>query len=129
MATFEKFEDLEVWKLSMNLCIKIYSVTDEGKIKNDFSLKEQIRKSAISIPSNIAEGFERDSINQFIYFLNISKGSCGELRTQIRIANSIGYISETTLNELNDDCLNISKQLKGFINYLTQKKQNNINKK
>ena len=121
MATIERYEDLEVWKDAMELCKEIYSMTSLKNFSVDFALRDQIRKSAISVPSNIAEGFERDSNKQFLYFLVISKGSCGELRTQLRIAKDQEYIDEKLYNEINEKCLTISKQLKGFINYLKKK--------
>ncbi len=121
MATYEKFEELEVWKLSMELCANIYELTNNTLFAKDFGLKDQIRRSSISIPSNISEGFERDSKNQFIYFLTISKGSCGELRTQLKIARSLNYLSEEDFEKINEKCLSVSKQLSGFINYLKTK--------
>lgn len=122
MATFEKFEELEVWKLSMDLRTEIYKLTDTELFSKDFGLKDQIRRCAVSIPSNISEGFERDSKNQFLYFLAIAKGSSGELRTQVKIAKALNYINERDFEILNEKCLSTSKQLKGFINYLKQTK-------
>ena len=121
MATLERFEELEVWKLSMELCTNIYELTNKELFSKDFGLKDQIRRASVSIPSNISEGFERDSKNQFVYFLTISKGSCGELRTQIRIARSLNYINENDYNLINEKCISVSKQLSGFINYLKTK--------
>ncbi len=118
MNSVKRFEDLQVWKESIELSITIYQNTLSEKLNKDFVLREQIRKSAISIPSNIADGFERDSKNQFIYFLQIAKGSSGELRTQLKIAESLRYITLEQYNLLNEKCLSISKQLSGFINYL-----------
>ena len=92
MGVIKQFEDLEVWQLSMSLCTEIYALTNTELFSRDFGLKDQIRRSAVSIPSNISEGFERDSKNQFLYFLAISKGSCGELRTQLTIAYNFNYI-------------------------------------
>lgn len=121
MATFDKFEELEVWKLSMELCTNIYELTNKDLFAKDYALKDQIRKSAISVPSNISEGFERDGKKQFIYFLIISKGSCGELRTQLKIANALKYVTEQDFNILNEKCISVSRQLSGFINYLRNK--------
>lgn len=90
MAKIERFEDLEVWKDAMLLCESTYKLTNEKSFSVDFALKDQIRRSAISVPSNISEGFERDAKNQFIYFLVIAKGSCGELRTQFKNCFIIG---------------------------------------
>lgn len=118
MPKIERYEDLKVWKLSMNLCNDIYRLTNQEKFSKDFSLKDQIRRSAISVPSNIAEGFERDNKKQFLYFLLIAKGSCGELRTQLQIALSLDYLTSDDFATINENCINTSKQLAGFINYL-----------
>ena len=120
MATFEKFEDLEVWKLSMDLCTDIYRITNTVLFSKDFGLKDQIRRSTVSVPSNISEGYERDSKNQFLYFLVIAKGSCGELRTQLKIARMLDYLKEEEYTTINEKCISASKQLAGFIKYLKQ---------
>jgi four helix bundle protein len=129
MATIKNFEELEVWKLAMELCTEVYSLTNTELFSKDFALKDQIRRSAISIPSNISEGYEREGINQFVYFLVIAKGSCGELRTQLKIANTLNYINEKEYITLNEKSLSTSKQLAGFIKYLKNFKSNEkINK-
>jgi len=129
MAKISSFEDIEVWKKSVELCEKVYLLSENSSLNKDFGLRDQIRKSAISIPSNIAEGFERESNNQFIYFLTIAKGSCGELRTQLFLANKIKHIDEQTHNLLRENCLDISKQLSNFIKYLKSTKNNHIKSK
>jgi four helix bundle protein len=118
MATYESFEELEVWKLAIDLCTEIYLITNFDAFSKDFGLKDQIRRSSVSVPSNIAEGYERDSKNQFIYFLTVAKGSCGELKTQLRIARNLNYIDEKTFVNLADKSTITGKQLGGFINYL-----------
>jgi four helix bundle protein len=118
MGKIERFEDLEVWQAGMNLCLTIYELTNSTEFSKDFALRDQVRKSAISVPSNIAEGFERDSNRQFLYFLVIAKASCGELRTQLYIAKTQHYITTELYNSLFEQCISVSKQLKGFINYL-----------
>jgi len=121
MAKFRTFEELEVWKSGMSSCEQVYALTENVPFTKDYNLKDQIRRSAISIPSNIAEGFERSTEKQFIYFLVIAKGSCGELRTQLNLANRLNYINTEFYNQLNNNCISISKQLSGFINYLKTK--------
>jgi len=121
MAQINRFEELEVWKVAMNLCTKIYSLTNQDTFSKDYGLKDQIRRSAVSVPSNISEGYERDSQRQFIYFLVIAKGSCGELRTQLTIANNLKYIDNEKYKNLINECISVSKQLAGFINYLKTK--------
>jgi four helix bundle protein len=118
MATINKYEDLEVWKLSMDLCLEVYNATNQEQFSKDFGLKDQIRRCSVSIPSNIAEGFERDSTNQFLYFLTIAKGSAGELRTQLIIASRLNYIESTQFELLVNKCIETEKQLGGFKNYL-----------
>jgi four helix bundle protein len=118
MGKIKSFEDLEVWQVSMALCTEIYELTNTDLFSKDFRPKDQIRRSAISIPSNISEGFERDSKNQFLYFLSISKGSCGELRTQLNIAFNLNYLEKKKFEELKKKCLETSKQLSGFSKYL-----------
>jgi four helix bundle protein len=118
MASYASFEELEVWKLGMDLCASIYSITNQDNFAKDFGLKDQIRRCSVSIPSNISEGFERDSKNQFIYFLIIAKGSCGELKTQLMIAKNLNYIDQLTFNNLMEKVNVTGKQLGGFIKYL-----------
>ncbi len=118
MARIDRFEELEVWKVRMALCSDIYKLTNSEFFSKDFGLKDQIRRSAVSVPSNISEGYERDSKRQFLYFLVIAKGSCGELRTQLMIARNLNYLDEKEFVKINEQCLSTSKQLSGFISYL-----------
>jgi four helix bundle protein len=108
----KRFEDLEIWKRSVNLTIEIYKLFMNSK---DFGFKDQITRSALSIPSNIAEGFERESNKEFIHFLHYSKGSCGELRTQLFIAIKIGYLEKELGNNLVEEAEEISYMLNAFI--------------
>lgn len=94
------FKELEIWKKGIEIVILIFKITNNSKFSLDFSFRDQIRKSAISIPSNIAEGFERDNNNEFIRFLRIAKGSCGELITQLEIAKNINYLKEENVSLL-----------------------------
>ena len=88
---FQSFEELIIWKESMQLCFDIYAALKTSK---EFGLKDQIQRSAVSVPSNIAEGFERETDKEFIRFLSIAKGSCGELRTQLYIGKELKTIEE-----------------------------------
>jgi len=90
----ERFEDIVAWQHGRELCREIYLVTERQPFARDFALRDQI--AAISVPSNIAEGFERFRLTEFHQFLSIAKGSAGELRTQLYIASDIGYIQEQT---------------------------------
>jgi len=89
MSRYQRFEDMPVWQKAKELTVWIYQATGNDKLKHEFSLRDQIRRSAISISSNIAEGFERGSTKEFIQFLFIAKGSVGELRSQIIIAREL----------------------------------------
>ena len=118
MATWKSFEEIEAWKESSRLVCEVYRVTREGEFSRDFALRDQIRKSAISVPSNISEGFERDSTKAFINFLYIAKGSCGELRTQIYLARKLGYIDAARMKKLVAKAKDVSRMIAGLIGYL-----------
>ena len=113
----ERFEDIEVWKLSRELIKSIYRITESDKFCRDFDLKRQIRRASISIISNISEGFERRSNKEFVQFLFIAKGSAGEVRSQLYIAYDLDYVSINDLEELKKRIEIISKSLSGFIKY------------
>lgn len=112
---YQSFKELKVWQEAKNLAVKIYELTNSGKFKRDFSLKEQIQKSAVSVPSNIAEGYERNSNKDFIRFLLIAKGSLSELRTQLQIAYEVGYIKENEFVEVDEWCKKISAMITRLI--------------
>ena len=107
-----RIEDLEVWKRSVRLCADVYKNLHS---LNDFVYKSQITRSALSISSNIAEGFERESDKECVRFLIYSKGSCGELRSQIYIGLDIGYIKRDMGRVWLNDATEISKMLSGLI--------------
>jgi four helix bundle protein len=96
----ERFEDLIAWQHGRALCREIYLLTGRQPFARDFPLRDQIRKSAISIPSNVAEGFERFRPGEFHQFLSIAKGSTAELRTQLYIACDVGHIGEQARTNL-----------------------------
>ena len=109
---YVKFEDLEVWKRSSRLCADIYKELVGLK---DYGFKDQITRSALSIPSNIAEGIERESAKECANFLAYAKGSCGELRTQIYIGMDIGYIANEVGKAWTDETRELSAMLVGLI--------------
>ena len=82
----KSFEDLEIWQIAKGLAVKIYSLSRAPRFSKDFSLRDQMRRAAVSIMSNIAEGFERGGNQEFVQFLYIAKGSCGEVRSQLYVA-------------------------------------------
>ena len=108
---FKRFEEIEVWKRGCRLAVDLYRLTEKGAFERDWGLRDQIRRAAVSIPSNIAEGYERDTDAEFNRFVMIAKGSCGELRTQLYIAEAIGHIEKQTVTKLIDECTEISKKL------------------
>jgi len=114
---YSSFEDLDVWKRSCRLAIKIYETTNSS---NDLRLTSQMQGAAVSIPSNIAEGHERQSPKDFARFLRISKGSCAELRTQLYIAQKINLTPDNNFPELIQETIEISKMLQGLINSLSK---------
>jgi four helix bundle protein len=105
------FEDLIVWQKAIAFVKQVYLITDEGGLKRDFGLKDQLRRSAVSIPTNIAEGFERSSRKEYLSFLNIAKGSAGEVRSLCRVSFEVGYFSQSTYDELREAALVISRSL------------------
>jgi four helix bundle protein len=107
-----KFEDLEVWKRARILSAEIYIKLRGLK---DYGFKDQITRSGLSIPSNIAEGFERGTQKECIVFLLYAKGSCGELRTQIYIGMDIGYIDRITGEDWIKEAREISSMISGLI--------------
>jgi four helix bundle protein len=111
----QSFEDLEVWKLSRELTNQIYEITKAGLFSKDFGLIDQVRRAATSIMSNIAEGFERGGNKEFIQFLYIAKGSCGEVRSQLYIALDQKYISDEKHMNLLGLSKRISVKLSNFI--------------
>lgn len=120
MGTIKRFEDLNIWQLSRQYCKEIYPLTCMDEFAKDYKLKNQINDSSGSIMDNLAEGFERSGKNEFIQFLSIAKGSCGESRSQLYRALDRNYISEKDLEELVKKSEEISNKIGSFINYLNQ---------
>ena len=118
MATIKSFEELDAWKFARELCEKVGRIIDGGKLKRNYRLIDQMEGSSGSIMDNIAEGFERGTRGEFITFLGYSKGSCGELRSQLYRASNRNYISEAEFNELYTLSTRISGSLQKFIEYL-----------
>ncbi len=110
-----KFKELRVWQDSMDLVTGIYQITGKGKFAEDFGLRNQIQRAGVSIPSNIAEGDERKSNKEAIYFFNIAKGSAAEVITQINIAYRIGYIDETIFTKFENQTEKVRASLKNLI--------------
>jgi four helix bundle protein len=112
MNKIEKFEDLKVWQEGIKLTVDIYN---ELKDCRDFGLRDQMQKASVSIPSNIAEGYDRHSNKEYIHFLYIAKGSCSELRTQLYITLKTGTIQKNTAKEFIETTKKISAMLYNLI--------------
>jgi len=121
MAKIERFEDIEAWKKARLLVELIYQETGKGAFAKDFDLRDQIRRAAVSIMSNIAEGFERNSDKEFRQFLYISKGSAGEVRSLLYVVMDLNYINKTVYESLMERVIFVSQKLSGFIKYLESK--------
>lgn len=118
MATITQFEDLEIWQLANSLSNEIYDIIKGSDLNSDFSLRNQIDRSAMSISDNIAEGFEREGNKEFIHFLSIAKGSCGETRSQLYKVFYRKYIDDKKFEELKSKAKLISKKISTFMKYL-----------
>ncbi len=129
MATITQFEDLEIWQLANSLSNEIYDVIISTDLDTDYALKNQIDRSAMSISDNIAEGFEREGNKEFIHFLSIAKGSCGETRSQLYKVSYRKYIDDKKFEELKSKTKLISKKISTFMKYLknTEYKGNKFN--
>ncbi|MCL5669361.1 MAG: four helix bundle protein [Gammaproteobacteria bacterium] len=108
----EALENLEVWKRSCRLSVELYKTLSNCK---DLGYKDQATRSALSVPSNIAEGYERDSAKKFFRFLRVAKGSCGELRTQLYIGIEAGFLDKSLALTLVQEATEISRMIQGLI--------------
>jgi four helix bundle protein len=118
MGAFRSFEEITAWQVARELVREIYQATGSGKFAADFGLKDQIRRAAVSVVSNIAEGFERGGNKEFIQFLYHAKGSCGEVRTQLYLSRDLEYLTEDTFQDLRQVVVRISELIWGLIRYL-----------
>ena len=120
MATFKTFEDIEVWQRGHQLVLHVYRLSNTTELNRDFGLRDQMRRSAVSITSNIAEGFDRNRHKEFSYFLRIAKASSAELRSQVLLARDLSYIKEEDYGTLNEQLLELAKMIGGLIVYLNR---------
>ncbi|MGD0339583.1 MAG: four helix bundle protein [Bacteroidota bacterium] len=118
MATVHRFEELRIWQEARQLVREIYSMTGTKPFEKDYGLKNQIQRAAVSVMSNISEGFERGSNKEFVQYLFQSKSSCGEVRSQLYIALDLGYIANDNFEVLFNQSLQLSKEIATFISYL-----------
>ena len=118
MATFKRFEELEIWQLARKMCIEIEKLIEVDLYYKNRRLKEQIQGSSGSVMDNIAEGFEKESTKEFINYLFYAKGSCGEMRSQLIRMTDLGYFSSEMTKPLITKGEEISRKIKRFIIYL-----------
>lgn len=118
MATIVRFEDIEAWQSARVLTRLVYRLSSDGAFAHDFGLRDQMRRAAVSVMSNIAEGFESQTRPLFMSFLSRAKGSAGEVRAQAYVALDAGYVNQTQFDELSDLADKCSRQLSRFISYL-----------
>ena len=110
----EKFEDFIAWQKARRLTSNVYQASNLGKFARDFGLKDQIRRAAVSIMSNVAEGFERGRPTEFHQFLSVAKGSCAELRSQLYVALDAGYVNEDSFIGLMNQASEVGQILGGL---------------
>lgn len=114
MGEIREFEDLIAWQKARALCANVYRATGEGSFARDFPLRDQIRRAAISVMSNVAEGFERGKPGEFHQFLCIAKASCAELRSQLCTALDVGHLNESEFESLMQQAREVARIVGGL---------------
>ena len=118
MGTIKRFEEIEAWQTAREPTRAVYKMSADGAFARDFGLRDQMRRAAVSIMSNIAEGFESRTGGLFVEYLGRAKGSSGELRAQAYVAHDAGYLTAEQLAKLRDGCEKCSGQISRFLSYL-----------
>lgn len=119
-----KYEDLEIWQLSVVVTKEIYDIATKDQFFKDFGLRDQICRAAVSISSNIVEGYEKNNNNEFIRFLKIAKGSVGEVKNQLYIASKIKYLSEIEFSRMYSKLDILARKIGSLIYYLNNNRKN-----
>lgn len=119
MPKIERFEEIKAWQLSRDLVLSVYQASGKGPFAADYALRDQIGRASVSVMSNIAEGFERESDKELKRFLYMAKGSAGEVRSQLFVALDLGYLTADQFADLRNKAEEASKALSGFISYLS----------
>jgi four helix bundle protein len=112
---YQDFKELRVWQEGKQLAIEVYKITGNARFSKDYGLRDQVQRAAVSIASNIAEGYERNSHKDFVRYLLIAKGSLSELQTQMEIALEIGHIDENVFEQIEGRCKKITGMLINLI--------------
>jgi four helix bundle protein len=120
MGKIENFQNIEAWKKARELAREIYAISNEGQFARDFGLRDQTRRAAVSVMSNIAEGFERGGDVEFRRFLAIAKGSAGEVRAQLYVALDAGLIDQAKFDPLYKKATETGNLIGGFMRYLSR---------
>lgn len=120
MAQYNSFEDLPIWQEARLLTKEVYRITSEKNFARDQGLKSQIQRASVSVMSNIAEGFERQTDKDKVQFFNYAKASIAEVRSQLFVALDVGYISEAIQEKLNEEFKSLAAQIAGFMKYLSK---------
>jgi four helix bundle protein len=115
------FRELKVWQKAKEVAVSIYAATKVDALARDYGLRDQMQRSSVSIPSNFAEGYARESDKDRCHFLIIAKGSCAELQTQVEIAKDTGLIGPGTARQLDEQCEEVSRMLAGLIKAIRTK--------
>jgi four helix bundle protein len=118
MTKIERFEDVTGWQKARELVRDIYEVTSKGNFTKDYGLRDQIRRASISVMSNIAEGYARQTDKEFTQFLYIALGSVAEVQSQLHIAQDLKYISKEDFNRIYEVSSEVARLITGFIKYL-----------
>jgi four helix bundle protein len=120
MSKIQKFEDIVAWQKARELTKEIYARTKSGSFAKDFGLRDQIQRASVSIMGNVAEGFERGGDKEFIQFLSISKGSCGEVKSHLYVALDQQYLNTTQFDQLYSSADEVGRLIAGFTACLKQ---------
>ena len=120
MATFKRFEDIEAWQKARELTKQIYRTANRGPFARDFSLRDQICRAAVSVMSNIAEGYDRGGTREFVQFLSTAKGSAAEVRSQLYVALDQNYVNDNDFRILSNLADETGRMLGGLMKYLSQ---------
>jgi four helix bundle protein len=120
MSKIEKFEDIVAWQKARELTKSVYGQTEGSQFAKDFGLKDQIQRASVSIMSNVAEGFDRGGDKEFIQFLSMSKGSCGEVKSHLYVALDQQYVTPAEFTNLYNTADEVGRLLSGFMAYLRQ---------
>ena len=122
MATFKSFEEIEAWQQARELAKLVYAASGRGAFGRDFGLRDQVRRAAVSIMSNIAEGHGRGGSKEFIQFLSVARGSASEVNAQLYVALDQGYVTEDGFGRLREQAVRTGSVISGLIRYLQSTK-------